>query len=133
MPNFFGYNFPFFSPNFVLPPQAEVRLIKNDVKQLLLTRLGERVMRPGLGTNIRDTPFDPQDEDTLFALRQQIATALTQFEPRVNLRSVKFNSNPDNNYLEIIVIMALTRDPNIILDVSINTTPGDSSLPLQGI
>ena len=133
MADFFGYNFPFFSENSVLPPQADVRLIKNDVMQLLLTSPGERVMRPNFGTLIRKTPFDPLDNSTLAALRKSIRTALEVFEPRVIYRDVKFVTRPDSNYVEMIVFMALTRDPNVILNVVVNTAPGDPSQPQQGI
>ena len=133
MADFFGFNFPFFSSTFVLPPQADARLIKNDLKQLLLTSMGERVMRSDYGTIIRKVPFDPGDEATLSELRSSIVGAVNQFEPRVVLTDVRFNLDEENNYLEIIILAALTRDPNVILDVRINIAPGDSSQSLRGI
>lgn len=133
MPDYFGYNFPFFSETFVLPPQADLRLIKNDVKQLLLTSPGERVLRPDYGTIIRKTPFELLDEATLAALRRSIRTALETYEPRVLFKDIKFVTKPDSNYMELTVFMALTRDPNVELSVSINTAPGDPSQPLQGV
>jgi len=58
---YFGYNVPFYSKTFVLPPQADERLIKNDMLQLLLTSPGERVMRPTYGVPIRQWAFEPLD------------------------------------------------------------------------
>lgn len=133
MADWFGYNFPFFGQTFVLPPQADARLIKNDLKQLLLTSMGERVMRSNYGTILRKVPFDPGDDATLSELRSSIVTAVNQFEPRVALTDVRFNLDEDNNYLEIIVLAALTRDPNVTLDVRINVAPGDVSQSLRGI
>ena len=126
MAKFFGYNFPFFSENSVLPPQADLRLIKNDVKQLLLTSPGERVMRPDYGTIIRKTPFEPLDGHTLLRITASIKKAINRFEPRVIINDIKFVTKPDNNYMEIIVLMSLSNDPSITLDVSINTRTGNS-------
>jgi uncharacterized protein len=129
----FGYNFPFLSSTFVLPPQTDERIIKNDIKQLLLTDQGERVMRPDFGTKIRRTLFEPFDDRTLELLRDSIRNAIDRFEPRVSFRDVKFNTDPGNSYLEVIVIAALTRDPNRILTVDVNffLGPGSISLPTQ--
>lgn len=131
-PRYFGNNYPFWIPtNTVLPQQADVRLIKNDLLQLLLTSPGERRMRPTYGTDIRKYPFDPADDTGIEQLRNSIVTSIRKFEPRVILKDVIFNLNPDNNRLTISVLCALSRDPNIELSVELVTVNPATTVPTQ--
>jgi phage baseplate assembly protein W len=119
---FFGYNFPFLSDSFVLPPQEDVRLIKNDLKQLLLTSPGERVMRPDYGTPIRKYAFEQLDQQSIDELRSGIRQAILRFEPRVKPADVLVIGKPDHNLVEITVLgkIIATQQP---IDVTL-TIPG---------
>ena len=133
MASVIGYNFPFLNESNVLSPQADERIIKNDLKQLLLTRPGERVMRPDFGTPIRDTVFEPLDNPTLVILRNGIKSAIDRFEPRVRVREIKLNTNVDTGYLEVIVFASLTRDPNRIISVDIALVAAPATQPRQAV
>ena len=127
-----GFNFPFLIKNReVLPPQAEIRLIKNDLKQLLLTSPKERRMRTGFGTDIRKFPFEIIYDDNLDRLRDSISSAIISYEHRVKFRDVKVTGDPDNHFLAITVFVSLTRDPNIILSVDISTVNPQVIVPTQ--
>ena len=115
VPNVFGFNFPFLGENFVLPPQAGVRIIKNDLKQLILTGLEERVMRPTNGTTVRNTVFEPFDGNTITELKSSIVTAIGTFEPRVTFRELKVITNEERGLVELHVFVSLKRDPSQIL------------------
>lgn len=131
-PTYFGNNYPFWQPpNTVLPQQADVRLIKNDLLQLLLTSPGERRMRPNYGTVIRKYPFEQFTSETEGIIRNSISSAISRFEPRVILKNVIFDSDPDNNLIRISVLCALTRDPNIELSVELTTTNPGTIAPTQ--
>ena len=118
----FGFNFPFLGENFVLPPQAGARIIKNDLKQLLLTSLEERVMRPTNGTIIRKTVFEMLDSITVSDLRDNIKHAINAFEPRVTFREIKVIGRADEGLVEIHVFVSLKRDPSQILIVDVAFT-----------
>lgn len=131
-PTYFGNNYPFWTPlNTVLSQQADIRLIKNDLLQLLLTSPGERRMRPNYGTIIRKYPFEAFTSETENDIRNSISTAITRFEPRVILKNIIFDSDPDNNLLTISVLCALSRDPNIELSVELVTTNPGTIAPTQ--
>ena len=117
-PDFFGFNFPFLSRVSVLEPQSGIRIIKNDLKQLLLTGLEERVMRPLNGTNLRRAPFELLDEILQGSLKRQIVAAINRDERRVTLRDVQFVSDPDKGLLEVIVMVSLKRNPNFVFTVA---------------
>lgn len=116
--DFFGFNFPFLTQTTVLPPQSDVRLIKNDLLQLLLTAPGERVMRPKFGTIIPRLPFEQGDIRTINNIKSSIRAAVSRFEPRVELSDVIVTTSPDERQFTITVFGSLTRDPNIELSVT---------------
>jgi len=127
-----GFNFPFIIKNReVLPPQAELRLIKNDLKQLLLTSPKERRMRTSFGTQIRKFPFELIYAENISGLKDSIREAIVLYEPRVKFRDVKITGDPDNHFLAITVLCALSRDPNIILSVDISTVNPQAIVPSQ--
>ena len=131
-PRYFGYNYPFWiPPGTILSPQADVRLIKNDLLQLLLTSPGERRMRPTFGTNIRKFPFELGDDQAISELRQSIRMAIDRFEPRVILKSITMDLDADNNSLAISVHCSLSRDPNIVLSVDLVTANPATIVPTQ--
>ena len=131
-PTWFGFNFPFWvTPRGILRPQADTRIIKNDILQLLLTSPGERRMRPSYGTKIRKFPFEPFTQESINNLEDNIRTAITRFEPRVILKDIITNSDPDNSTLTIQILCALSRDPNIELSVELITSNPATIAPTQ--
>jgi phage baseplate assembly protein W len=63
--------------------------IEQSLKVLLLTALGERVMRPTFGTEAPRLVFAPGSEQYLRLLEQSIRAAVRDFEPRVDLLDVR--------------------------------------------
>ena len=62
--------------------------IAHCLRVLLLTGLGERVMRADLGTRAPDLLFAPDSVTNLGDLEDSIRDAIRAFEPRVELESV---------------------------------------------
>jgi phage baseplate assembly protein W len=63
--------------------------IEHCLRVLLLTALGERVMRPELGTRAPDLVFAPDSAQNLGDLEDSIGDAVRLFEPRVELEEVR--------------------------------------------
>jgi phage baseplate assembly protein W len=63
--------------------------VEQSLKILLLTALGERVMRPAFGTEAPQFVFAPGSEEYLRRLEQSIQAAVRDFEPRVDLIDVR--------------------------------------------
>lgn len=81
-----GYNPPFFGgPANVMSPQSDERLIKNDLLSLLLTVPGERRNRRDYGCRLRLFVFEPANDGLADDLRNEIARAITKYEPRVTI------------------------------------------------
>jgi phage baseplate assembly protein W len=63
--------------------------VEQSLKILLLTAVGERVMRPTFGTEAPQLVFAPGSEQYLRRLEQSIQEAVRDFEPRVDLLEVR--------------------------------------------
>jgi uncharacterized protein len=63
--------------------------VEQSLKVLLLTAVGERVMRPTFGTEAPKLVFAPGSEQYLRRLEQSIQDAVRDFEPRVDLIDVR--------------------------------------------
>lgn len=70
--------------------------IEQSLKVLLLTALGERVMRPKFGTEAPRLVFAPGSEQYLRLLEQSIQDAVRDFEPRVDLLEVRAEPGLDD-------------------------------------
>jgi uncharacterized protein len=66
--------------------------IEQSLKVLLLTALGERVMRPAFGTDAPRMVFAPGSEQNLRLLEQSIRAAIRDFEPRIDVLDVRAES-----------------------------------------
>jgi len=107
--NWFGFNPPFLTESGkIMPLQLDERLIKNDLKQLLLTSPGERVMRPTLGTPIRTSVFGQNDRQLEDTLRDAILSQIDKYEDRVTVDDLVFERDEDNNQMVIKLFGFLT-------------------------
>lgn len=62
--------------------------VEQSLRLLLLTRLGERVMRGKFGTRLGELVFKPGSQQNLRAIEREVENALLLEEPRVELLDV---------------------------------------------
>lgn len=78
-----------------LNDKGEILLVNDeeDIKQaiyiILGTSPGERMMRPDFGAGLKDFIFDPINTTTMTLIQHRVEEALINWEPRINLVSVK--------------------------------------------
>lgn len=112
MVDFYGYNPPFIGGiQNIMSRQEDIRLIKNDILQLLMTIPGERIYRPDFGVNLRNFVFEQITDDELEVLRSEIVFAVSTFEPRVTVDYVQIDREDDKNRVKVTVVSRLKRDP----------------------
>ncbi|MFE2216583.1 GPW/gp25 family protein [Streptomyces canus] len=70
------------------------RSVEDCLRVLLQTGLGERVMRPDLGTRIPELVFAPGSADALRLLESTVRDAVRVHEPRVELSEVRAEADP---------------------------------------
>lgn len=62
---------------------------------VLATSRGERQMRPDFGCGIHDYVFAPNNPATRSQIAQQVRLALTKWEPRIDVESVRVDAAVD--------------------------------------
>ena len=77
--------------------------IARSIRNLILTAPGERPFNPELGSQVSRLLFEPIDDITTDALKEQIENTINNFEPRVRLRQVVVQPNFDNNEYDISI------------------------------
>jgi uncharacterized protein len=70
------------------------RDIEEAIMMILLTPVGQRVMRPDFGCRIHELVFAPNDASTEGMAIYYVEEALTRWEPRISLREVSAVADP---------------------------------------
>ena len=68
--------------------------VREVMLNILLTRPGERLMRPGFGAGIRNFIHHPNNETTRALIADAALRALTRWEPRVAIDEVRVEADP---------------------------------------
>ena len=78
--------------------------IRRSVRNIVQTIPTERFFNTLLGSDVRRNLFEFVDFGTASTIRQQIAIALDNFEPRIENVDVVVNPNVDDNAFDVTVI-----------------------------
>lgn len=80
------------------------RAIKADLIHLLLTNKGERLYLPDFGANLRQYLFDPNDDISANAIRNEINEAIKKFIPNLNVTQLTVTKSENNEYAVVVRI-----------------------------
>jgi phage baseplate assembly protein W len=122
----YGLAFPFgnIEDGLFLKKSSDVALVKSSLRQLLLTRRGERVMLPNFGTNLKNYLMEPLDQALLSQIRREISESIYKYAPNVNLNLIQvfpleqasFNGG---NVLLIKLYCSIKEDENLAFEVNV--------------
>tara|TARA_B100001989_G_scaffold70198_1_gene47707 strand:- start:18 stop:422 length:405 start_codon:yes stop_codon:yes gene_type:complete len=107
--------------NDMLPLKNE-DAIKRAVQNLVRINIGEVFFNELIGTRVEQALFELANDDFIDPIKNEIETVITNYEPRVLLQSVRVNSFPDQNAIDISInydIVGLstpTQSVNFILE-----------------
>jgi phage baseplate assembly protein W len=73
------------------------RDVEEAIYMILLTPVGQRVMRPEFGCRIHDLIFAPNDATTIGLARYYVEDALGMWEPRIQVQDVRVRPDPENH------------------------------------
>ena len=76
--------------------------VEEAIRMILMTRRGERPMRPEFGCQIHELVFDPNDPATAGLARRYVQESLLRWEPRIDVLNV--TASPDRNYPDRLII-----------------------------
>lgn len=86
--------------------------VEQSLHVLLLTQLGERVMRPDFGTAAPRLVFAPGSHQFLSLLETTVREAVRDFEPRISLEAVDAETDPEDETQVTVAISYQVRQSN---------------------
>lgn len=95
-----------FSPNVLtkdVGKKFDVNAVKQAIKNVLLTKKGEKPFNPNYGSGVSDLLFEPMDYFVSSIMQKEIETTLENYERRVKVIDVICEPNFDLNQYEIRV------------------------------
>ena len=112
-----GIRFPLLPVNQALGYLSGMELIRQSVEIILDTEPGERIMLPAFGCGLRRYLMQPNTLSTRTAMREDIATALATWEPRIRVSNVTVTAGEDPSlvWIEIAYVrLADLRPDNLV-------------------
>lgn len=99
-----------FSPHPITGDVVRIRnenSIRQSIKNLILTNIGERFFNPNVGSNVYRMLFEPLDSVTLDDLNYFIKLTIDNNEPRANLLSVSILPITDENSISLNIVYSI--------------------------
>lgn len=121
----YGLNFPlgkYAATGGYFKKTTGISMIRDAVKQLLLTEKGERLMLPNYGCRLKKFLFQPLDENTFTQIKDEIKFAFSNYIVGADLLKVAVFPTGDTgpaggNSLNIILTLRYNEDETKIFDV----------------
>jgi hypothetical protein len=85
--------------------------IRSSLHILLSTEIGERIMQPTYGCDLKRLLFEPLDISLKAYIRDLLKTAILYHEPRIRLEDILMESKPEEGLIEI-TLKYLVRSTN---------------------
>ncbi len=82
-------------------PLSGMDHVRQSINNILTTPLGSRVMRRDYGSVLPDLIDQPLNETTILRLYAATATALIRWEPRLQLSSIRLNTQGASAVIEV--------------------------------
>lgn len=120
-PDFFSDFLDDLTPHPVTGDVARVRneqSIKQAVRNIVLTNLGERPFQSYIGSDVNKSLFEFDDFVTASNIKLYIENAIKNCEPRVNLLDVVVSAFPIENKIGINIVFSIVNS-NVVQDINL--------------
>lgn len=120
-----GIKFPFTnSSQGYVAPAVEVELARSNLKQLINTTPGERVMIPSYGCDLFPLLFEPFDQQLVIEVKERISTSIAKFIPyleivRLRVTRLEESSKIGVPSLYIQLFCQIKDDENTLFEVDV--------------
>jgi phage baseplate assembly protein W len=96
-----GVSLPFNGPGVFNKTYTTKDQIKSNLINLLLTDVGERVMNPNFGCNLRRFLFEGITSDNIEEVATSLGGSISTFIPEINVTNIEIIPTTDNNTIDI--------------------------------
>jgi phage baseplate assembly protein W len=90
--------------------------VSSNIKNLLLTKKGERLLQPNFGSGLQEILFDFNDDRLAVKIEEVITESITNWLPYVDIRQIDVapsNENKDRNQVEISITFGVSNTPDL--------------------
>jgi len=95
--------------------------VMRSIKNIILTRRGEKFFNPLFGCDLQALLFEPMSPVTEALIKDSIITSVRSFEPRANLLDVVVSPYYDQNaYVISVVFSIINKKEPIVLELLVN-------------
>ena len=124
---FIGIDLPFRRSNgkegYFASTTTTIEAVKNNIRNLVRTNTGERLMQPNLGLNLRNYMFEQFTDETILGVQNDIVDTFKVWLPFVEIRDIQVsmdeNDSIGKNKMSINIVFNITRDPDTLESVQI--------------
>ncbi|MBC8428127.1 MAG: GPW/gp25 family protein [Candidatus Pelagibacter sp.] len=124
---FIGIDLPFRKSNgiegYFASTTTTIEAVKNNIRNLVNTHQGERLMQPNLGINLRKYLFEQFTDEVVFSIQNDIVDTFRKWLPFVEIQDIQVNMNDNDsigkNTMNVKIVFNITQDPNTLESVSI--------------
>jgi len=100
-----------------VPIKRDVEAVKQSVRNILLTRRGEKFFDPDFGGSLTEYLFENFDIVVESEMEERIVNTLRNYEPRVRVLSVDVSDLSYRNALNLKLEVEILSPENVITDI----------------
>ena len=113
--------------------QTTLEQAGSNIKNLLLTAKGERVMQPNFGSRLSELLFEQYTEDLSSRIQEEIQEAISTWLPYINIASVNIiQSDEDPNITSVDIDFSLNYEPDRFESITLNLDGDSESTSTSG-
>ena len=98
--------------------------VKQNLKLLMMTEKGERLMQPNVGLNLRSYLFQQIDKNTIDSVKADLTASFERLLPFIMIKNIQIDvtqlDSIGKNTMNIRVDFSLSRDPNTLSSVIVD-------------
>ncbi|MBC8427854.1 MAG: GPW/gp25 family protein, partial [Candidatus Pelagibacter sp.] len=98
-----------------------IEAVKNNIRNLVRTNKGERLMQPQLGLNLRNYLFEQFTDELVLSIQNDIVDVFKLWMPFIEIRDIQINMDETDsvgkNKMNINIVFNITRDPDTLESV----------------
>ena len=91
--------------------------VKQSIRNLLMTRKGERLFNTRIGTSLSDLLFEPVDYGTASVIRDEIYVVLNNYEKRIRILELEVDIDLDEAGYDIRLSYEFVGRPDLPVNV----------------
>lgn len=90
-----------------------LEMAKSNIRLLLQTEVGERVMQPEVGVSLRELLFENFNENNIIVIKDRILSSIEKWIPYVDVNKIDVKYDNDTQNLSIFLSFNLKADNTI--------------------